>query len=94
MAHITGGGLVENLERFLGEKGADLEIPFWDDAPSRKSWRHVDAHDRFETFNMGFGWVVICAPDQVEGALAAGPGGTVLGTITGSRGVKVRVAGE
>ena len=43
---------------------------------------------------MGLGWIVICAPDQVEGALAAGPGGTVVGTITGSRGVKVRVAGE
>ena len=61
MAHITGGGLVENLERFLGEMGADLEIPFWDDAPVQKVLRHVDAHDRFETFNMGLGWIVICA---------------------------------
>ncbi len=28
-AHITGGGLPENLERFLGDYGADLSIPYW-----------------------------------------------------------------
>ena len=30
MAHNTGGGLPENLERLLGEKGADITIPRWE----------------------------------------------------------------
>ena len=29
MAHITGGGLPENLERILGDKGASLKVPVW-----------------------------------------------------------------
>ena len=91
MAHITGGGLVENLERFLGEKGAKLEIPYWNNTPVQKVLAHVDGHDRFETFNMGFGWVVICAPEQAEAALKAGPGGVMLGHITGTQGVTVQV---
>ena len=93
MAHITGGGLIENLERFLGANGADLTIPFWAPAAIQKVLKHVDAHDRFETFNMGIGWVVICAQDQVERVLKAGPGGTLLGAITPTQGVKVTVAG-
>ncbi len=94
MAHITGGGLVENLERFLGDKGAELSIPYWNHPAIQKVLRHVDAHDRFETFNMGIGWVVICSPDQVESALKAGPGGSVLGTIRPGAGIKVTVLPE
>jgi phosphoribosylformylglycinamidine cyclo-ligase len=91
MAHITGGGLVENLERFLGNKGADLEIPFWDNPVIQKVLNHVDSHDRFDTFNMGIGWVVICAPGEVATALAAGPGGHQIGTISATQGVRVAV---
>ncbi|MBR4311386.1 MAG: phosphoribosylformylglycinamidine cyclo-ligase [Akkermansia sp.] len=90
-AHITGGGLPENLERFLGDKGADLEIPYWDNAPVQKVLTFVDAEDRFHTFNMGIGWVAIVKPDQVEAACTAGPGGTVIGTMREGKGIKVRV---
>ena len=90
-AHITGGGLPENLERFLGEKGADLEIPYWDNAPAQKVLRFVDAEDRFHTFNMGIGWVAIVSPDQVEKALTAGPGGTVIGTMREGKGIRVSI---
>ncbi len=90
-AHITGGGLPENLERFLGEKGADLEIPYWDNEPVQKVLKFVDAEDRFHTFNMGIGWVAIVSPDQVEQALTAGPGGTVIGTMREGKGIKVSV---
>lgn len=90
-AHITGGGLPENLERFLGDKGADLEIPYWDNAPVQKVLTFVDAEDRFHTFNMGIGWVAIVKPDQVEAACTAGPGGTVIGTMREGKGIKVSV---
>lgn len=91
MAHITGGGLIENLERFLGANGANLTIPFWSPPAIQKVLAHVDAHDRFETFNMGIGWVVICARDQVDHVLKAGAGGKLLGTITPTQGVTVTV---
>jgi phosphoribosylformylglycinamidine cyclo-ligase len=94
MAHITGGGLVENLERFLGEKGADLLIPKIQDPVIQKVLARVDQQDRFDTFNMGIGWVVICDPANEADALKAGPGGKRIGTIRSGRGVKVAVEGE
>lgn len=94
MAHITGGGLPENLERFLGDKGADLTIPYWNNAPVQKVLSKVDDQDRFHTFNMGIGWVVIVSPDQVDKILSAGPGGTVIGTLKQGAGISVSVQGE
>jgi phosphoribosylformylglycinamidine cyclo-ligase len=91
MAHITGGGLVENLERFLGTKGADLAIPEWTLGAIPKVLKHVDAADCLNTFNMGFGWVVIVPAAQKDAALACGLKGQLLGTITAEHGVKVKV---
>lgn len=93
-AHITGGGLPENLERFLGDYGADLTIPCWDNTAAQKILKHVDPQDRFNTFNMGIGWVAIVKPEDVEAALKAGPGGTVIGTLREGRGIHVKVQGE
>ena len=90
-AHITGGGLPENLERFLGEKGADLEIPYWNNDAVQKVLSFVDAEDRFHTFNMGIGWVAIVSPEQAEQAMTAGPGGTIIGTMREGKGIKVSV---
>jgi len=90
MAHITGGGLPENLERlFQNGLGADLEIPFWDSKPMRKLFDFVDAEDKFHTFNMGFGWVCIVSPEEADAILEAGPGGVVIGKVTNSEGVRV-----
>ena len=88
-AHITGGGLPENLERLLPNHGADVEIPNWENTAMQKIFRYVDAEDKFHTFNMGFGWVAIVAPEDVDQALTAGPGGVQIGTITDTQGVRV-----
>ena len=94
MAHITGGGLPENLERLFRGMGADLEIPEWELPGIGKLLAHVDAEDRFHTFNMGVGWVAIVAEPDVAAAVAAGPGGVVIGRMVSQEGVRVRVAGE
>jgi phosphoribosylformylglycinamidine cyclo-ligase len=91
-AHITGGGLPENLERFLGNYGADLTIPYWDNEAAQKILEYVDAKDRFNTFNMGIGWVAIVRPEDVDAALSAGNGGTVIGTLRDGAGITVTVA--
>jgi phosphoribosylformylglycinamidine cyclo-ligase len=94
MAHITGGGLPENLERLFRGMGADLEIPKWNLPGIEKLYRHVDAEDRFHTFNMGIGWVAIVAESDLDAALAAGPGGVLIGRMVPEEGVRVRVKGE
>jgi phosphoribosylformylglycinamidine cyclo-ligase len=94
MSHITGGGLPENLERLFVGMGAELEIPAWQLPGIEKLLRHVDAEDRFHTFNMGIGWVAIVAEAEVDAALRAGPGGVVIGRMVMEEGVRVRVAGE
>lgn len=90
-AHITGGGLPENLERLFRGMGADLEVPYWENDPVQKLLRHTDEEDRFHTFNMGIGWVAVVDPDQVEAACAAGPGGVVLGELREGDGITAKV---
>ncbi|MGA0845322.1 MAG: phosphoribosylformylglycinamidine cyclo-ligase [Luteolibacter sp.] len=94
MAHITGGGLPENLERLFSGMGADLEIPPWQLPGVDKLLAHVDPVDRFHTFNMGIGWVCVLAEADVPAALQAGPGGFVIGKMLAEPGVRVRVQGE
>lgn len=89
MAHITGGGLPENLERLLPNHGADVVIPHWENEAMQKLFEFVDAEDKFHTFNMGFGWVAIVSPEDAEKAISCGAGGTQIGTITDTHGVRV-----
>lgn len=90
-AHITGGGLPENLERFLGDFGADLQIPYWDNKAAQKILAHVDDEDRFHTFNMGIGWVAIVKPEDADKALTAGLGGKILGVLRSGAGITVQI---
>lgn len=66
IAHITGGGLLENTERIL-PKGVDLvlEPDSWD-VPPVFSWLqqlgNVDPEEMSKVFNMGLGLVFIVSP--------------------------------
>lgn len=70
MAHITGGGLPENLPRCLG-KGQALKIncESWS-IPSVFQWLaqtgSVSPQAMYNTFNMGIGFVLLVPPHQVE----------------------------
>jgi phosphoribosylformylglycinamidine cyclo-ligase len=90
MGHITGGGLPENIERLFAGLGCTLEVPLWENEPVRKLLRHVDEQSCWHTFNMGIGWVVIVDPADAEAVSGAGPGGTVLGLVDSTPGVRVR----
>lgn len=74
MAHITGGGLPENLPRCLGA-GQSIEIDrtSWT-IPSIFQWLahtgQVAALEMFNTFNMGVGYVLIL-PAELEGEAIA-----------------------
>ena len=89
MAHITGGGLPENLERVLGGRGAALQVPRWELGAVQKMLAHVGEEEAFSTFNMGVGWVVVVAKQDVDSAMGLIPGALRLGEV-GSGNLTVR----
>tara|TARA_R110002096_G_scaffold27094_8_gene83204 strand:- start:3959 stop:4951 length:993 start_codon:yes stop_codon:yes gene_type:complete len=91
MAHNTGGGLPENLERLLDEKGADISIPRWELGAVGKVLSFVDDAEAVKTFNMGWGWVIVVPADQAEAAVGVMDGARVIGTVDDSGTVKVEV---
>lgn len=73
MAHITGGGLPENLPRCLGkDQSVQIDPQSWP-APPIFDWiastGSVPTAAMFDTFNMGIGFVLIVPPEKVESAL-------------------------
>jgi phosphoribosylformylglycinamidine cyclo-ligase len=74
LAHITGGGLIDNLPRIL-PSNCDAVI-------ETKSWRvpsifqtlqkngNVDAQEMYQVFNMGIGMVAIVAERNAPGAIS------------------------
>jgi phosphoribosylformylglycinamidine cyclo-ligase len=70
LAHITGGGLVENVPRVLPE-GAAVEIQrgSWPVPPVFRLMQeigNVSEPEMHRTFNMGVGMVVICSPEDAD----------------------------
>jgi len=88
LAHITGGGLTDNIPRVLPEGlGVRLAPLGWENEPVwawiRGSGRISDA-EMHRTFNCGIGMVVVVARDQAD---------TAVGLLRGS-GERARVIGE
>lgn len=91
LAHITGGGLVENIPRVLtGTNVVDIDGTSWSDGcPNVFKWiaslGSVPVDDMFRTFNCGIGMVCIVAKEDVDEILtslrAAGEGAYVIGLV-------------
>jgi phosphoribosylformylglycinamidine cyclo-ligase len=65
LAHITGGGFLENIPRVLPEDVAvEINRGSWSELPifgMMQRLGNVPEHEMFRTFNMGIGMVLICA---------------------------------
>jgi phosphoribosylformylglycinamidine cyclo-ligase len=75
MAHITGGGITENLPRMLPQGvHAEVDRRAWQ-VPSLFAWLQktggVPATEMLRSFNMGVGLIVACASGDVERLLSA-----------------------
>lgn len=73
MAHITGGGIPENLPRCLPEnKAVEINLNSWEVLPIFQ-WLQkkgdVSLEDMLNTFNMGVGFVVILENSHVKSAI-------------------------
>jgi len=82
LAHITGGGIVENLPRVLPEnmqatvyKDKIKTLPVFDFMS-----KHVEESEMYRTFNMGVGMVLVVSPENVD-AVLEGSDGYVIGEL-------------
>jgi phosphoribosylformylglycinamidine cyclo-ligase len=70
LAHITGGGLTDNIPRILPEDTAvQIKKDSWTIPPLFELLRrlgNVSESEMYRTFNMGIGMVIICANTDVE----------------------------
>jgi len=89
-AHITGGGLTENIPRALNQgQGLEIDLSSWD-LPAIFKWLahqgYIAQSELLKTFNCGIGMVVIVAADSadaVKDALRdAGEDVVTLGRVT------------
>jgi phosphoribosylformylglycinamidine cyclo-ligase len=89
MAHITGGGLVDNVPRMLPEGlAARFDVAVWP-VPSVFAYLcelgRVAPAERYRVFNMGLGFVLAVAPEEAS---------AVVAELNRRTGTAARVVGE
>jgi len=100
IAHITGGGITENLPRVLPEGlGAEVDLAAWA-LPPVFAWLRaaggIAQAEMLRTFNCGIGMILVVAPDRAEALSevlrAAGERVVPLGRVVPGEGVAWRGA--
>ncbi|MBO0439744.1 phosphoribosylformylglycinamidine cyclo-ligase [Candidatus Enterococcus ikei] len=70
IAHITGGGFVENIPRMLPEKlTAEIQLGSWPILPIftvLEKYGQISTMEMYEIFNMGIGMVLAVSPDKID----------------------------
>jgi phosphoribosylformylglycinamidine cyclo-ligase len=93
LAHITGGGLWDNLPRVLPEGlGAQIRRGTWPIPPICElivQEGGIAEHEAFHALNMGLGMLVVVPQDSVTAALQTVPEARLVGEITGTPGVEL-----
>jgi phosphoribosylformylglycinamidine cyclo-ligase len=96
LAHITGGGLSENIVRVLpGKLGLTIDANSWP-RPAVFNWLQqnggVDEQEMLRTFNCGIGMVMLAEEDKAAGLMSAaadlGIDCHIIGSVTDGSGAK------
>jgi len=90
LAHITGGGITENLPRVLPDnlkavikRDSVKVLPIFE-----FMGEHVELEEMYRTFNMGVGMILVVNPDKVD-AVLSNTDGYVIGELAdGEKGVE------
>jgi phosphoribosylformylglycinamidine cyclo-ligase len=94
LAHITGGGLTENIVRILPDNlGLAIDTRAWR-RPEIFNWLQrngdIDEREMLRTFNCGIGMVIIAKPGAAEELISASESHGIdchlIGEVTGSNG--------
>ncbi|MCK5376807.1 MAG: phosphoribosylformylglycinamidine cyclo-ligase [Acidobacteria bacterium] len=97
MAHITGGGITDNLPRVLPEGlRAVIKVGAWEIPPVFRLLAEkgqVPEDDMWRTFNLGVGMILVVPPKQLEKVLrslreSGYPGFPMGNVVEGERGVE------
>ena len=96
MAHVTGGGFIENIPRMMPEGlGAEINIGNWpvlDIFTLLKEKGELADRDLYSVFNMGIGFVLAVAPEDAEQVLktaqANGEQAFRIGRVSSTEGVQ------
>jgi phosphoribosylformylglycinamidine cyclo-ligase len=90
IAHITGGGLIDNVPRILPSGlAARLDSQAWAVPPIFRLIEErgkISRAEMYRVFNMGVGMVVVCSPDNVAWITKSLPEAKVIGEIAKQRG--------
>jgi phosphoribosylformylglycinamidine cyclo-ligase/phosphoribosylamine--glycine ligase/phosphoribosylformylglycinamidine cyclo-ligase len=96
LAHLTGGGFIENIPRVLpAGLRAVIHRGAWTIPPLFRliqSHGHVDEVEMYRVFNMGIGMVAVISPDRLadfQGILPE-PAWVIGELISGDKGVELR----
>ncbi|NEU27508.1 phosphoribosylformylglycinamidine cyclo-ligase [Paenibacillus polymyxa] len=90
MAHITGGGFIENIPRVLPDHvNVDIQYGAWPILPIFQLMQEkgeISNKDMFTTFNMGIGMVIVVGAEHAQTALEVlkeqGEAAYVIGKVT------------
>ncbi len=90
IAHITGGGLIDNVPRILPSGlMARFNSQAWTVPPIFRLIQErgrVDRAEMYRVFNMGVGMLVVCSPDNVNQLTQALPEARVIGDVVRQKG--------
>ncbi|MEH7416113.1 phosphoribosylformylglycinamidine cyclo-ligase [Neobacillus drentensis] len=101
MAHITGGGFIENIPRMLPEGlGAKIEEKSWPIPPVFQllsSHGQIDYEEMYNIFNMGIGMVIAVdreiAADVLQHFEECGEKAYQIGVVTDQAGIEIKGQG-
>ena len=85
MAHITGGGLIDNVPRVMPQgMAAKFDSRAWTVPPIFQLIQergNIEQGEMYRVFNMGIGMVLICSPDNAGRITKAVPEAKVIGEV-------------
>jgi phosphoribosylformylglycinamidine cyclo-ligase len=85
MAHITGGGFIDNVPRILPEHlAAHVETTSWELPPlfaQLVAWSGIGYEEAYRVWNMGIGMVLVIPEAALAGTLAALPEAVAIGHL-------------
>jgi phosphoribosylformylglycinamidine cyclo-ligase len=94
LAHITGGGFLENIPRILPDAVAvEVNRGSWPEPPIfgiMQRLGNVSDQEMFRTFNMGIGMILVCNEEAKSSILTAVPGAEQIGKVVdGNKRVRI-----
>jgi phosphoribosylformylglycinamidine cyclo-ligase len=88
MAHITGGGLIENVPRIIPDGlMARFDSRKWQAPPVFELIQNtgdVDPSEMYRVFNMGLGMIIVCSPNDVNRVKSAASDALIVGEVVES----------